>query len=783
MAYGPGASKFIEPKRHKQKHYPISDLILLDQERCILCWRCIRYLEEWEDKPQLGLFERGGETRIDTFPERSVDAKTSGNICDICPVGALTNRVSRFRYRPWEIKKTLSVCNHCPVGCNLRLDERVHELRRVVARENAAVNDEWICDKGRFVHQFVDHPERLAKPLVKENGALREATWDEALDRIVEKLGPLADAGANLVGGIAAPRVSNEAAYLFQKFFRVLVGTNNVDFAGGAAVRALPTGLSAIADIGRSDLIVLVGCDPSEAAPLLDLRIKRAVRRNGAKLLIVNPRRTELARYTPAKGAYLLVLPGNVAALLGELAATVQAAKGSRGQESGVRSQGAGGRTQDARGRADVRHPPFAIPSPQHSVEVTQYAIRSTQYTPAIELLNAAKSPLFIYGPDAATGERGRAAVSALMGLANALGQGDRLAYIGAGANEQGARDMGLLPDALPGYAALNDAAVRERLGKLWGIAPPAEGGQAYAQMLGGGVKGLWVMGDNPAAQPAVAEALRKLDFLVVQDLFLTETAQLADVVLPACSFAEADGTYTNLERRVQRGPQGIRAVGESRPDWAILAALAEKWSTAQTVQTFEVSETSKVSEVPDWKRKKRKVKTGPAPKPWHYPTAQSVLEEIGKAVPFYAALRWEALGEGGVQWSAKDLRFRISDFGTANPQSAIINPQSGDLLLVSSPLLWDADLFMQHAAEQVRKLTPAPFVALNPADVAAAKLVEGSPVRVTSDSASVPLPLKSDASVQPGTAWIPANLAGLPAELLGADRGEVVAVAVKGVN
>ena len=131
---------------------------MLDQERCILCWRCIRYLEEWEDKPQLGLFERGGDTVIDTFPGQQVDAKTSGNIIDICPVGALTNRVSRFRYRPWEIKKTPSVCTLCPVGCNVRLDERVHALRRIVARENMAVNDEWICDKGRFLHQYVDHP-------------------------------------------------------------------------------------------------------------------------------------------------------------------------------------------------------------------------------------------------------------------------------------------------------------------------------------------------------------------------------------------------------------------------------------------------------------------------------------------------------------------------------------------------------------------------------------------------------------------------------------------------
>ncbi len=785
MKYGPGASKFVEPKRHKNKRYPISDLILLDQERCILCWRCIRYLEEWEDKPQLGLFERGGETMIDTFPGQPVDAKTSGSIIDICPVGALTNRVARFRYRPWELKKTPSVCNHCPVGCNLRLDERVHELRRIVARENLAVNDEWICDKGRFVHQFVDHPERLKKPLVRENGALREATWDEALGRVVERLAALTDtAGANAVGGIAAPRVSNEAAYLFQKFFRALVGTNNVDFAGGSAVRAWPTGLSAIADMGRSDLIVLVGFDPSEATPLLAVHIKRAVLRKGAKLLIVNGRRIELAKYP---GAYLPVLPGNETALLNELAAAVQAAK-TRDQGSGARAQGTGVKGPEAKDKGATRSAQLPVASPQ--------------YADAVALLMAAKSPLFIYGPDAARGERGRATVAALVNLATALGHGDKLAYIGAGANEQGLRDMGLLPDLLPGYAAVGDAAVRERLGKLWGVQPPAEPGQTYARMLAGGVKGLFIMGDNPAALPSVAEALRKLDFLVVQDLFLTETAQLADVVLPACSFAEADGTYTNLERRVQRGPQGIRPVGESRADWAILAGLAEKWQSRGDPSVvapmtgdpsvvapmtgghggaaLTVAAATATSELPEWKRKKRKVKTGPAAKPWNYPNAQAVLEEIGKAVPLYAALRWEALGEGGAQWSPRELRIGIKEWSLSNPQPLVPNPQPGSFLLVTGPLLWDAGLCMQHAAEQVRKLTPAPFVALNPTDLAATKLAEGSQVTVASPHGSVTLTLRADASVQSGTAWIPANLPGLPAETLGAGHRESGSIVVR---
>ena len=340
MEYGPGVSQFVEVKREKQKHYPISDLIMLDQERCILCWRCIRYLEQWEDKPQLGLFERGGDTVIDTFPGLQVDAKTSGNICDICPVGALTNRVSRFRYRPWEIKKTPSVCTLCPVGCNVRLDERAHALRRIVARENMAVNDEWICDKGRFLHQYVDHPDRLRTPLVREGGELRPATWEEALGQIVEAFSTIgSDAcGPSAIGGIASARVSNEAAYLFQKFFRTLVGTNNVDFPDGSAVRAQATGLSNITDIAKSDLIVLVDFDPSEAAPLLDLHIKRAVRRAGAKLLIINPRRIELAKYP---GAYLPVLPGNEAAALNELAIAIQAGK-TRDQGLGTRGQGTG---------------------------------------------------------------------------------------------------------------------------------------------------------------------------------------------------------------------------------------------------------------------------------------------------------------------------------------------------------------------------------------------------------------------------------------------------------
>jgi NADH-quinone oxidoreductase chain G len=760
MEYGPGFSKFIEPKRRKQKHYPISDLIMLDQERCILCWRCIRYLEEWEDKPQLGLFERGGETLVDVFPGQPVDAKTSGSIIDICPVGALTNRVARFRYRPWELRRTPSVCTLCPVGCNLRLDERAHELRRIVARENLAVNDEWICDKGRFLHQYVDHPERLTQPLVREDGKLRPASWDEALHRVVEGLEiAIAAGGHQAVGGVAAARVSNEGAYLFQKFFRVLLGANNVDFPDGASVHALPAGLPAVAAIGKSDVIVLVGYDPSEATPIIDLRIKRALLRSGATVIIVNSRRIELARYVDhprvRKGAYLAVRPGNEAIAVQTLS-------------DAVRKR----RDRSAAGDAKKSRTPVVADESGAAPE----ALRA-----AVALLESAANPLIIYGPDAARGARGRATVAAVSNLALALNHPEAAAFVGTEPNAQGARDMGLLPDRLPGQQPVIDPATRERLGKVWGVEPPAEVGYSYDEMLAGRVRALYVMGANPAVEPAVAEALGKLDFLVVQDLFLTETAQLADVVLPAVSFVEADGTYTNLERRVQRAPAGIRLAGEGKSDWAILTALAEHWLAAEATQN--VPEAVGAAETPDWKNKsakrRRKSSGGPVHRPWNYSDARQVLEEIGKAVPAYADMRWDALGESGVQWMmlAGPRALRREEAFESAPTPA---PPEASFWLVSGPLLWDSSTFMQHAAEQVRSLIPAPFVALSPADFGAAGFVEGSGVTVSSELGSVRLIVRADESVQAGTAWVPAGLAGAPAETLGARRGEPIAVTVR---
>ena len=691
MRFGPGISQLIEPKRLAKKHYDISDTIVLDQERCVLCWRCIRYLEEWEDKPQLGLFERGNETIVDIQEGRPVDAKTGGNIIDLCPVGALTNRVSRFAYRPWEIERTPSICMHCSVGCNVRLDSRTHQLRRIVGRENMQVNDQWICDKGRFAHAWVNDENRLAAPMIRKNGKLTAVQWSEALTYVAAKLTDIKEKfGADSVGAIGSGKISNESNYALQRFMRGVIGTNNIDHRDGGDVAALPTGLPALTELMKPqygpdpqvDTVLLFGVDPSEELPVLDLHLKRAVLRGGAKLIIAHPRKVELTRYD---GPYLAYQPGGEAALLGRLQ---QAVKSSGTSENGS-------------------------------------AIGA-----AAKLLTESERTLIIYGPMAARGKDGPAVRDALEGLAQAAGEGARLAYVGLDGNAQGCRDMGVLPDQLPGQFPLEDDEARSRLEKLWGCTLSTFAGYTYKQMLDSQeMKALFVNGANPADEsPDWAASLDNLDLLVVTDLLSTETALKADVVLPALGWSESDGTYTNLERRVQRAPKAVtNPKSRAAPDWMMLMHLAKQMGVE-----------------------------------WSFSDARSVTEEIATAVPAYSGLTWEALGDQGSQWDT-DAAPAAAEQGSTRGAAAD-GPDNSEypLSLVTGTVLYDGGTLF-GLTEEMHGIAHGATVTLNPADAEAIGVDAGSKVSVQSEQGSLELEAAVDAQVQTGTAWIPESLPGAP--------------------
>ena len=706
MRFGPGISQLIEPKRLAKKHYDISDTIVLDQERCVLCWRCIRYLEEWEDKPQLGLFERGNDTIVDIQDGRPVDAKTGGNIIDLCPVGALTNRVSRFAYRPWEIERTPSVCMHCSMGCNVRLDTRTHQLRRIVGRENMQVNDQWICDKGRFAHAWVNLPvadstsghlatgkqeNRLDAPLLRKNGKLTPVQWSEALAYVAARLSSIKEQfGADSIGAIGSGKVSNESNYALQRFVRGVIGTNNIDHRDGGDVAALPTGLPALTELMKPqygpdpqvDTVFLFGVDPSEELPVLDLHLKRAVLRGGAKLIIAHARKIELTRYD---GPYLPYRPGGEAVLLDQLL---------------------------------------------QAVHDTNSANNDAAVSAAANLLAESDSTLIIYGPMAARGKDGPGVRDGLMKLAQAAGEGARLAYVGLDGNAQGCRDMGVLPDRLPGHFPLDDADAKIRLETLWACTLTTSPGYTYKQMLDSQeMKALIVMGANPADEsPDWAAGLDNLDLLVVSDLLRTETAQTADVVLPVLGWAESDGTYTNLERRVQRAPKAVTdPKSRAAPDWMMLTHLAKQMGVE-----------------------------------WPFSDARSVTAEISRTVPAYAGLTWEALGDQGRQWDAEAVPAESAQRSAEGASAAVPDDADYPLSLVTGTVLYDGGTLFR-LTEQMHGIAHGATVTLNPTDAAAIGVDAGNPVIVQSEQGSLELTVAVDAQVQTGTAWIPESLPGAP--------------------
>jgi NADH-quinone oxidoreductase subunit G len=714
MRFGPGISQLVEPKRRKKKHYLISDTIVLDQERCVLCWRCIRYLEEWEDKPQLGLFNRNAETILDIQDGKPVDAKTGGNIIDICPVGALTNRVARFDYRHWQVVRTASISPHDSIGSNIRLDSRTHRVRRVVGRENMQVNDQWIDDKTRFAYGWVNHEERLTTPLVRTNGQLTPATWSEALQFVADKLNDIKQRhGADAIGGIGSPKLSNESNYLLQRFFRQMVGTNNLDYRDGSAMAAIPGGIPALADVMKPqygpnpavDTVMLFGVDPSEELPILDVHLKRAIRRGGLRLIIAHPRKIELTRY---EQPYLGYRPGSEATLLNALSSYAQAAL----PEDKLKVDGKIGSVSD-----------------EQLTKLT--GVDAATVKTAAELLAQSKNALILYGPLVARGTSGEIVRDGLTNLAQVTGHYDRLSYIGLDANSHGARDMGVLPNQLPGYAALDDSQARAALQKVWGASKlPTAPGKGYKAMLdeaGDAIKALYIMGSDPASENDTwAKNLDRLDLLVVQELMLTETAALADVVLPAVSWAEVDGTFTNLEGRVQRANKAVRdPQSKAAPDWMILDHLATRMGNN-----------------------------------WPYADERAITREISVTIPLYKGLDWDALGDQGQQYDAGSVR--------PAPQLREIKqadaPGSSDqgLILVSGTVTYD-DGNMFRLTPQMRNMAFGRAAGISPSDAAKLGIEEGTPLVVQNERGQLTLAAKISEQVLPGTLWIPESLAGAP--------------------
>ena len=520
--HGLDQGAFAEAKRKLPSDFS-SAVIERNTDRCILCGKCVRICKEQNAVSELAFTRRGGKSRISTSCDRPLDCEFCGECVEICPVGALTTRQFKYKARTWSLEEAGSTCLYCGNGCPIKL--QTHKGR--VVRVSPAQNN-FLCARGRFGWDAVHHEERLTQPKMRVGSELIDCTWDEALTRVADTLQMIkGKRGAASIGGLGSIRTTNEDNYLFQKFMRMVVGTNNIDLL---ARLKMPVGMNTayfspeLVSIGESDAVLVLERDVGEINPLTGIEIVRAVNQKGKKLILLNGKVNKFDRLS----SVLLIARDAEAALIDLIAAV-------------------GGDTRQKGGGI------------AEAVSLLMTARRVSIILPA------EPPPAVLY----------RARYLALL-----LGQTTLVPLVRRG-NLQGALDMGILPDYYPGHQSISPVAAAQY--KTTGsIVLPETPGLNAIEMLNsiasGTLAALYIMGDDPVGNsPEIASVLRKLDFLVVQDIFLTETAKIADVVFPAASFVEKTGTVTNLERRLGRIDKAEEPIGESRPDWQIIQALAQK--------------------------------------------------------------------------------------------------------------------------------------------------------------------------------------------------------------
>jgi NADH-quinone oxidoreductase subunit G len=529
MGWGPGRSRMIDQKRHFEKPIELSPLVAIDRERCILCYRCVRFSQEVAEDEQLQLLERGDRTFVGTFDDRPYIAPFHGNITDLCPVGALTSYTYRFRARPWDIEQAGSVCTLCPSQCNVSFTVRDEQVKRVVARDNPDVDDGWLCDRGRYGFEMFTAEERVTEPRLKGGGA---TDWQTAIAKAAEGLKAAGAASAAIVGD-----ASNEEGYLVQRILREALGSPHVDSRVSRGpgretqVRLAQPELTAkVRDIDDADVVLVIGTDPLHSSPILDLRIRKAMRRNGARLALATERPTALDGGAAAIARYA---PGEAAHFLGELGKALQD-EAKAADTSSERAFGA---------------------------ECSEEAPAAFAAT-----LRDAERVVVIWGER--IGRDGEGAIDALAGLAEALdiagSEGAGLLEVPELANARGLREAGCLPDAGPGLT--ETAAGR-----------PTE--EIRAGLESGEVKSLLLFGADPLRDfpdtDAWKSALAAADHIVAFSTFETATTAMSDVVFPLETHAEKDGTVTHPDGRLQRVRPSAARPGEIRPNWGVLAELS----------------------------------------------------------------------------------------------------------------------------------------------------------------------------------------------------------------
>lgn len=737
MAFQHGVTNLASAKQKFIPEDTRSPVLDFNMNRCIACAECINVCKDVLMIDALQFMKKGGFNQVVAKGDLALNCEFCGDCLAVCPVGAITNKFSKYLYKPWQMKTTTTTCNYCGDGCQLHLETKDEEVVRVTSplswknkwgdRSETAKGHGGLCVRGRFGFENLDSKSRLTQPLVREGGQLVQKPWLETMHLLVDRFTEIKrQYGADAIAGLVTARCTNEELYLFQKLMRTAFGTNQLDSSARyghmnfvlASKHAVGLGRTPNdwEDLTKAKAIILIGSNITETNPLTAVRIKEAIRVYKAQVVTLDSAITNMSKLASHP---FLIKPGTEGAVIdGLVKATID--------QDLVDEEAVG------------KHPQAfeALKSSVADVSLERIAAQTGVPLEAFREIAAifAESPrsIILCAEGIVRRANGYQNVLKLMDLAWITG---KLGQPGCGVNtvteepnEQGAVDMGVAPEFFPGQARFDDPAARDRFAKAWGAPLPPPGSSAHLieilkRCKSGQIKALYVLGENPLATlPASMEvraALDRLELLVVQDPFLTDTAKMAHFVLPACTYAEKDGTFTNLEGRVLRVRQAMDPLGESLPDWHIMTALANAMGCQ-----------------------------------WEYQSANDIQAEIMKLLPGYYNL--------GQPRTVTPVPDQYLSTGYAAEVKARYHPTplSGELTRPFALLMGQVLMHSGKMSTQAPGLiTIAPNTGklrMNIQDMERLGLHDGGKVRLISDRGSLQLGVQPDQSIAPGTCFFP---------------------------
>ncbi|HUS73467.1 MAG TPA: formate dehydrogenase subunit alpha [Sedimentisphaerales bacterium] len=727
--------------------------------KCIRCGRCIRICEEVQADSALTFKARAASVEVTTafdIPLNDSTCELCGQCISSCPTGALYERAAKGRGQCKDLLRTRTTCPYCGVGCqiDLNVNPKTDEIVRVTSEVGCIPNDGNLCVKGRFGMDFVTSGKRLAEPLIKRNGRFEKATWEEAIKFVAESLKRIRSGfGADSIAGLSSAKCTNEDNYVFQKFIRACIGTNNVDHCARLCHASTVAGLArafgsgamtnSIDELKNAGCIFVIGSNTTEAHPVIGLYIKEAVMKNGAELIVADPRKIDLVRFARL---HIAQKPGTDVALIN---AMMNVIINEELHDKAFINE----RTEDF----EKLKPVLKDFTPEKAEAIT--TIPAEKIHTAARLYAKAETASIIYSMGITQHTTGTDNVLSLANLAMLTGnvgaESTGVNPLRGQNNVQGACDLGALPNVYPGYQSVEDSQIQAKFESAWGQKLSGQKGLTVVEMMHAieedKIKALYIMGENPALSDPnlnrTRKALEKVDFLVSQDIFLSETAEYADVILPAVCFAEKDGTFTNTERRVQRVRKAVAPPGKARIDWEIICDVATQMGY-----------------------------------PMSYEGADKIMDEIATVTPIYGGMSFERIDSVGLQWPCLDKEHPGTRFlheGTFKRGKGKFHPveftAADELPNEDYPFVLSTgrQLYQFHTGTMTRKsavinqVSPTGYVEIHPDDAAGLGISSGENVEVITRRGKVTTLARVTGNIEKGWLFMPFHFREGPANML----------------